>query len=78
VIVFQTDSHCAEDLRASAVHPSSLEKLDSLGLFKAVMPMGLRAPAYQYRIRQTGEILAFDLGKLADRTRYPFRLQCCL
>jgi len=61
VIVVQSDSHCTEDLRASTVHPPKLEKLDSLGLFKAVMPMGLWAPAYQYRIRQTGEILAFDL-----------------
>ncbi|MFZ4689846.1 MAG: FAD-dependent oxidoreductase [Polymorphobacter sp.] len=76
VLVVESDSHCAEDLRASTFHPPTLEMLDALGLLDAMMPMGLKAPVYQYRIRQTGEILAFDLGELADRIAYPFRLQC--
>jgi 3-(3-hydroxy-phenyl)propionate hydroxylase len=76
VLVVEADSHCAEDLRASTFHPPSLEMLAALGVLDAMLPMGLKAPVYQYRIRQTGEILAFDLGELADRTPYPFRLQC--
>ncbi|MBC7519660.1 MAG: FAD-dependent monooxygenase [Sandarakinorhabdus sp.] len=75
VLVVEADSHCAEDLRASTFHPSSLEMLDKLGLFNDMLPLGLKAPVYQYRIRGTGEILAFDLGELADRTPFPFRLQ---
>ena len=76
VLVAEADTHCAEDLRASTFHPSSLEMLDTLGVIDDLLPMGLKAPVYQYRIRSTGEILAFDLGDLADRTPFPFRLQC--
>jgi 3-(3-hydroxy-phenyl)propionate hydroxylase len=76
VLVAEADSHCAEDLRASTFHPPSLEMLDNLGVLADMLPLGLKAPVYQYRIRATGEILAFDLGELADSVKYPFRLQC--
>lgn len=67
---------CAEDLRASTFHPPTLEMLDRLGLLADLLPQGLKAPVYQYRIRRTGEVLAFDLSELADITPFPFRLQC--
>ncbi|OYU14092.1 MAG: monooxygenase [Alphaproteobacteria bacterium PA4] len=76
VLVVESDSHPVEDLRASTFHPPSLEMLDRLGVLDEMLPMGLKAPVYQYRIRQTGEVLAFDLGELADATPFPFRLQC--
>ena len=76
VMVVEAESRPAEDLRASTFHPPSLEMLDKLGILEAMLPLGLKAPVYQYRIRATGEILAFDLGELADLTPYPFRLQC--
>lgn len=76
VLVAEAEPFCAEDLRASTFHPSSLEMLDALGVLEDMLPLGLKAPVYQYRIRATGEILAFDLGELADRTAYPYRLQC--
>jgi 3-(3-hydroxy-phenyl)propionate hydroxylase len=76
VLVAEAESHNVEDLRASTFHPPSLEMLDDLGVLDDLLPLGLKAPVYQYRIRSTGEILAFDLGELGDRTRYPFRLQC--
>ncbi|MFQ3666161.1 MAG: FAD-dependent monooxygenase [Sphingomonadaceae bacterium] len=66
----------AEDLRASTFHPPTLEMLDELGLLADLLPQGLKAPVYQYRVRSTGEVLAFDLSELADCTPYPFRLQC--
>ncbi len=76
VLVVEADSQPAEDLRASTFHPPSLEMLAGLGVLDDMLEMGLKAPVYQYRIRQTGEILAFDLGELSDSTPYPFRLQC--
>jgi 3-(3-hydroxy-phenyl)propionate hydroxylase len=76
VLVAEAETHPPEDLRASTFHPPSLEMLDGLGVLQDMLPLGLKAPVYQYRIRATGEILAFDLGELADRTAFPFRLQC--
>ncbi|MEL7028183.1 MAG: FAD-dependent monooxygenase, partial [Pseudomonadota bacterium] len=37
---------------------------------------GLKAPVYQYRNRETGEIFEFDLSELEDISRFPYRLQC--
>lgn len=66
----------AEDLRASTLHPATLEMLDELDLLKDLLPQGLKAPEYQYRVRSTNEIFSFDLTDIADLTRYPYRLQC--
>lgn len=74
-LVLEAGPTCAEDLRASTFHPPSLEMLDDLGILDELLPQGLRAPVYQYRIRRTGEVLAFDLTELSDVTRFPFRLQ---
>ncbi|QMW22306.1 FAD-dependent oxidoreductase [Sandaracinobacteroides saxicola] len=75
VAVLEAGADCAEDLRASTFHPSSLEMLAELGVLDELLPQGLKAPVYQYRIRQTNEVLGFDLTELSDVTPYPFRLQ---
>jgi 3-(3-hydroxy-phenyl)propionate hydroxylase len=75
-LVLEANPTCAEDLRASTFHPPTLEMLDELGVLDSLMPQGLKAPVYQYRIRKTDEVLAFDLTELSDVTRFPFRLQC--
>lgn len=66
----------ATDLRASTFHPPTLEILDALGATHTLFSHGLKAPVYQYRDRQSGEVYALDLGEIADRTRYPYRIQC--
>lgn len=76
VIVAEAALHCPEDLRASTFHPPTIEMLAALDLLDELLPQGLKAPVYQYRIRQTNEVLAFDLADIADATPYPFRLQC--
>ncbi len=76
VMLVEAGADCHEDLRASTFHPPTLEMLDSLDLLAPLLPQGLKAPVYQYRVRATGEILAFDLTELADITPFPFRLQC--
>ncbi len=75
-LVVEAAPQLPEDLRASTFHPPTLEMLDRLGLLAELLPQGLKAPVYQYRVRATGEVLAFDLSELADVTPFPFRLQC--
>lgn len=76
VLVLEAHPSCPEDLRASTLHPPSLEMLDALGVTEDLIAQGLVAPVYQYRNRQSGDVLSFDLGEIADVTRYPYRLQC--
>ncbi|MFG6441536.1 FAD-dependent oxidoreductase [Roseateles sp. LKC17W] len=66
----------ATDLRASTYHSPTLEILDDLGAAETLFSQGLKAPVYQYRDRQTGEVFSFDMTEIADRTRFPFRIQC--
>jgi 3-(3-hydroxy-phenyl)propionate hydroxylase len=66
----------ATDLRASTFHCPTLEMLDRLGAAGTLLSQGLKAPVYQYRDRQSGEVFSFDLGEIADRTPFPYRVQC--
>lgn len=70
-----TDSF-AGDLRASTFHAATIEMLDEVGAAAPLIEKGLKAPVYQWRDRRTGEFLNFDMGEIADATRFPFRLQC--
>ncbi|MBB5210152.1 FAD-dependent oxidoreductase [Microbulbifer hydrolyticus] len=65
------------DLRASTFHPPSLEMIADLGdgIIEKMLARGLRADRYQYRDRSTGEVATFDMSRIADETRFPFRLQ---
>jgi 3-(3-hydroxy-phenyl)propionate hydroxylase len=64
------------DLRASTLHPPTLDMLDEMGLLDRLLPQGLRAPVFQYRNTANGSIVSLDMAELSDRTPYPFRLQC--
>lgn len=75
-IVLEAGEDCAQDMRASTFHPPTLEMLDELGITAMLLERGLQAPIYHWRDRRTGEIIEFDLSEIADRTRYPFRIQC--
>ena len=66
----------ATDLRASTFHCPTLEILHELEAGATLFSQGLKAPVYQYRDRQSGEVFAFDLGEIADRTPFPYRIQC--
>ena len=76
VAVLEAGEDCAQDLRASTFHPPTLEMLDTIGITPMLLEKGLKAPVYHWRDRQSGEVIDFDLGELADVTRYPFRIQC--
>jgi 3-(3-hydroxy-phenyl)propionate hydroxylase len=76
VVICETGLDCAQDLRASTFHPPTLEMLDEIGVADDIIRQGLKAPVYHWRERETGAILDFDFSEIADRTRYPFRIQC--
>ena len=76
VRVIEAASHCMEDMRASTLHPPTLEMMAELGLIDELEAQGLRAPVYQYANRESGATYALDLGDIADATRFPYRLQC--
>jgi len=76
VLLVEAATACHEDMRASTIHPPSLDMLEQLGLLDTLEAQGLRAPVYQYRNRRTGDVLSVDMGELADVARHPYRLQC--
>ncbi len=76
VLLLEEHEDCALDLRASTFHPPTLEMLDDFGITEKLIEMGLKAPVYHFRERQTGEVIDFDMSEIADRTRFPFRVQC--
>lgn len=76
VVLLEAGRDCALDLRASTFHPPTLEMLDQFGITDKLIQMGLMAPVYHFRERQSGEVIDFDMSELADVTRYPYRVQC--
>jgi 3-(3-hydroxy-phenyl)propionate hydroxylase len=76
VVVLEAWAGVAQDLRASTLHPPTLDYLKELGLAEALHAQGLRSPEYRYINRKTGAQIRFDMGELADITDHPYRLQC--
>ena len=60
VILIEPHSHCPEDMRASTLHPPSLDMLEELGVLDELIADGLKAPVYQYRNRRSGSVIALD------------------
>ncbi len=76
VLLLEREAATPEDMRASTMHPPTLEMLEELGLLDALDAEGLRAPIYQYRNRDTGEVISLDMAEIGDVVRHPYRLQC--
>jgi 3-(3-hydroxy-phenyl)propionate hydroxylase len=64
------------DYRASTIQPPTLDFLEECGAAQAMVSMGLVCPLMQYRDRQQGKIVEFDMGMLKNDTDHPYRLQC--
>lgn len=76
VTVFEQEVAPVRDQRAASIHPPTLAMLDELDVAEAIIPRGLVSEQYQYRDRQTGELIAqFNLGDLKDEFKFPFVLQ---
>jgi 3-(3-hydroxy-phenyl)propionate hydroxylase len=64
------------DYRASTFHPPTLDLLEDSGITAALVAMGLVCPTVQIRDREIGKVAEFDVTRLKDETRHPYRLQC--
>jgi 2-polyprenyl-6-methoxyphenol hydroxylase-like FAD-dependent oxidoreductase len=75
VIVVEAAPRPSPDWRASTFHAATLELLEEIEITGRMHDEGLVVPKYQFRDRAEGLVAEFDLGLLADETRYPYRLQ---
>lgn len=74
VIVLEAEPGLTHDLRAGSFHPPTQEMMAPYGITARMHETGLQVRQWQIRERR-GELVAqFDLGLLADRTPYPYRL----
>jgi 3-(3-hydroxy-phenyl)propionate hydroxylase len=64
------------ELRGSTFHPPTLDLLDEFGIVPHMIEVGLKAPTWQFRDRETGPVATFDLSLLAADTNHPYRVQC--
>jgi 3-(3-hydroxy-phenyl)propionate hydroxylase len=64
------------ELRGSTFHPPTLDLLDDFGIVPRMIEVGLKAPTWQFRDRETGPVATFDLSLLAGDTNHAYRVQC--
>lgn len=76
VVLLEGGADVAQDLRASTLHPPTLDYLRTLDLSEALHAQGLRSPEYRYINRRTSAQISFDLTEIADVTDHSYRLQC--
>jgi 3-(3-hydroxy-phenyl)propionate hydroxylase len=76
VIVLEREPQLSEDMRASTFHPATLELLQPLDLAQPLIDQGTAARRWQYWIHGSEDRAVFDLAVIADKTAFPFRLQC--
>jgi len=72
----EAEATLAADLRASTLHPPTLDMLATLGLAGELDAQGLRCPSWQVRMHETHEKAEFELALIAAHTHHPWRLQC--
>ena len=75
-IVLEAEREPALELRGSTFHPPTLDMLDEFGIVPRMIEVGLKAPTWQFRDRETGPVATFDLSLLAGDTSHPYRVQC--
>lgn len=73
-VLFEGGDKIFDDPRAGTIHPPTLELFEESGVTEAMMAQGFIVSNYHYRDRKAGLVADFNLGVLADQTRYPFRL----
>ncbi|MBO0712749.1 MAG: FAD-dependent monooxygenase, partial [Acetobacteraceae bacterium] len=76
VTMIERERDVVLDYRASTFHPPTLDLLEDSGITAALTAMGLVCPTVQIRDRQIGKVAEFDVTRLKNETRHPYRLQC--
>jgi 3-(3-hydroxy-phenyl)propionate hydroxylase len=75
-VVLAAEPELVMELRGSTFHPPTLDLLDEFGIVPRMIDVGLKAPTWQFRDRETGPVATFDLSMLAGDTNHPYRVQC--
>ena len=76
VTLLTAEKEPVKELRGSTFHPPTLDLLDEFGIVGRMIEIGLKAPTWQFRDRETGPVATFDLSLLAGDTNHPYRVQC--
>jgi len=76
VLVLEAEPALPRDMRASTFHPPTMDLLERFGIVDELIGLGLRAPTWQFRDRETGPVATFDMNVLRNDTAHPYRLQC--
>jgi 3-(3-hydroxy-phenyl)propionate hydroxylase len=75
-VVLAAEPELVLELRGSTFHPPTLDMLDEFDVVPRMIEIGLKAPTWQFRDRETGPVATFDLSLLAGDTNHPYRVQC--
>jgi 3-(3-hydroxy-phenyl)propionate hydroxylase len=75
-VLLAAEPELVMELRGSTFHPPTLDLLDDFGVVPRMIDVGLKAPTWQFRDRETGPVATFDLSLLAGDTNHPYRVQC--
>ena len=75
-VLLAAEPELAMELRGSTFHPPTLDLLDEFEIVPRMIEVGLKAPTWQFRDRETGPVATFDLSLLASDTNHPYRVQC--
>jgi 3-(3-hydroxy-phenyl)propionate hydroxylase len=75
-VLLASEPELLMELRGSTFHPPTLDLLDEFDLVPRMIEVGLKAPTWQFRDRETGPVATFDLSLLAGDTGHPYRVQC--
>src|SRR6201996_8701970 len=76
VVVLAAEAELVKELRGSTFHPPTLDLLDEFAVVPRMIDVGLKAPTWQFRDRETGPVATFDLSLLGSDTAHPYRVQC--
>ncbi len=75
-VLLAAEQELVMELRGSTFHPPTLDLLDEFEMVPRMIEVGLKAPTWQFRDRETGPVATFDLALLAGDTNHPYRVQC--
>jgi 3-(3-hydroxy-phenyl)propionate hydroxylase len=75
-VLLAAEPQLVMELRGSTFHPPTLDLLDEFDVVTRMIDVGLKAPTWQFRDRETGPVATFDLSALAQDTNHPYRVQC--
>jgi len=76
IVLLAAEPQLVIELRGSTFHPPTLDLLDEFEVVPRMIEVGLKAPTWQFRDRETGPVATFDLSLLAGDTNHPYRVQC--